>query len=171
MCYNTKAETAAVIEAKARDKYYTEGVGQAKDYAGNYRFGLYSTNGLQIYPHRYEGRSPGDVLPILLRTNYGTTLSKSSEPNLSLPKHGETNYHFRSIWRPWRNMATNIIRKNAITKVLEAVANDQQRILLTLATGTGKTAIAFQIAWKLFPGKMDGSTSRPSTEKLQEFYS
>jgi type I restriction enzyme, R subunit len=30
---------------------------------------------------------------------------------------------------------------------------DQQRILLTLATGTGKTAIAFQIAWKLFQAK------------------
>ena len=33
---------------------------------------------------------------------------------------------------------------------MEAIAADQQRILLTLATGTGKTFIAFQIAWKLF---------------------
>jgi type I restriction enzyme R subunit len=39
---------------------------------------------------------------------------------------------------------------NAITAVLEAITKDQQRILLTLATGTGKTSIAFQIAWKLF---------------------
>ena len=38
----------------------------------------------------------------------------------------------------------------AIERVLEAVAGGQQRILLTLATGTGKTFIAFQIAWKLF---------------------
>ena len=38
----------------------------------------------------------------------------------------------------------------AIEKVLEAVATDRQRILLTLATGTGKTFIAFQIVWKLF---------------------
>ena len=35
----------------------------------------------------------------------------------------------------------------AIERVLEAIANDKQRILLTLATGTGKTFIAFQIAW------------------------
>ena len=33
---------------------------------------------------------------------------------------------------------------------MEAIAADQPRILLTLATGTGKTFIAFQIAWKLF---------------------
>ena len=38
----------------------------------------------------------------------------------------------------------------AVKNTLEAVANDKNRILLTLATGTGKTAIAFQIAWKLF---------------------
>ena len=38
----------------------------------------------------------------------------------------------------------------AITRVTEAIAEDRQRILLTLATGTGKTFIAFQIAWKLF---------------------
>ncbi len=38
----------------------------------------------------------------------------------------------------------------AIERVLEAIADNQQRILLTLATGTGKTFIAFQIAWKLF---------------------
>lgn len=38
----------------------------------------------------------------------------------------------------------------AVKNTLEAIANNQDRILLTLATGTGKTAIAFQIAWKLF---------------------
>ena len=44
-------------------------------------------------------------------------------------------------------------RLNAITAVLDAIANDRARILLTLATGTGKTSIAFQIAWKLFHAK------------------
>ena len=38
----------------------------------------------------------------------------------------------------------------AIERALDAIAAGQQRILLTLATGTGKTFIAFQIAWKLF---------------------
>jgi type I restriction enzyme R subunit len=44
-------------------------------------------------------------------------------------------------------------QQNAINAVLDAVAAKQQRLLLTLATGTGKTAIAFQIAWKLFQAK------------------
>jgi type I restriction enzyme R subunit len=39
---------------------------------------------------------------------------------------------------------------NAITAVLEAIAQGRERILLTLATGAGRISIAFQIAWKLF---------------------
>ncbi|MDJ0728367.1 MAG: DEAD/DEAH box helicase family protein [Crocosphaera sp.] len=51
----------------------------------------------------------------------------------------------------WRDRFAVIpFEHNAITKVLEAIANKQDRMLLTLATGTGKTCIAFQIAWKLF---------------------
>jgi type I restriction enzyme R subunit len=42
---------------------------------------------------------------------------------------------------------------NAINAVLEAIANNKDRILLTLATGTGKTFIAFQLAWKLFQSR------------------
>ena len=37
----------------------------------------------------------------------------------------------------------------AVNHVLDAVAEQKTRMLLTLATGTGKTFIAFQIAWKL----------------------
>jgi type I restriction enzyme R subunit len=52
----------------------------------------------------------------------------------------------------------------AIDRVLEAIAAGKQRILLTLATGTGKTFIAFQIAWKLFHARWNLSrepTRRP----------
>jgi type I restriction enzyme R subunit len=38
----------------------------------------------------------------------------------------------------------------SVTRVLDAIAAGRDRVLLTLATGTGKTSIAFQIAWKLF---------------------
>ena len=41
-------------------------------------------------------------------------------------------------------------QESAVLKVTEAISEHRQRILLTLATGTGKTFIAFQIAWKLF---------------------
>jgi type I restriction enzyme R subunit len=50
----------------------------------------------------------------------------------------------------------------AVERVLEAIAAGQPRILLTLATGTGKTFIAFQIAWKLFHSRwnLSGEPSR-----------
>ena len=48
---------------------------------------------------------------------------------------------------------TRYYQHNAIENALEAIAAGEQRILLTLATGTGKTAIAFQIAWALFQSR------------------
>src|SRR5690606_12165743 len=42
---------------------------------------------------------------------------------------------------------------NAINKVLEAISRGDERILLTIATGTGKTFVAFQLAWKLFQSR------------------
>ena len=53
---------------------------------------------------------------------------------------------------------------NAINNALEAIADGKKRILLTLATGTGKTFIAFQLAWKLFQSRWNLSgepTRRP----------
>jgi len=41
----------------------------------------------------------------------------------------------------------------ATNKALDAIAEGKNRLLLTLATGTGKTTIAFQIAWKLFQAR------------------
>jgi type I restriction enzyme, R subunit len=56
-------------------------------------------------------------------------------------------------WSRWARYYQDI----AIDRVLEAVATDKSRILLTLATGTGKTFIAFQIAWKLFHSRWNVS--------------
>ena len=60
-------------------------------------------------------------------------------------------------------MGARYYQHNAIVKTLEAIADGRNRILLTLATGTGKTSIAFQIAWKLFQpnGRSHEATKRP----------
>jgi type I restriction enzyme R subunit len=50
----------------------------------------------------------------------------------------------------------------AVNNAMEAIANKKQRILLTLATGVGKTAISFQIAWKLISNTMEFKTRRKS---------
>lgn len=149
-----KNRNLAIIEAKARDKYYTEGVGQAKDYAGKLQVRFtYSTNGLQIYHIDMQEGQEGDVI------------SYPTPDELWEMTFGEQN-QLQPLSAVWRDKLLSVpfedrggtwqpryYQENAITKVLEAVANDQQRILLTLATGTGKTAIAFQIAWKLFQAK------------------
>ncbi len=138
---NTKL---AVIEAKAWDKALTEGVGQAKDYAGklSIRF-AYATNGQGIYG-------------IDMQTGVEDELAQYPTP-LEL-----WNLTF-AIQNTWRDRFANVPFEDkggyfqgryyqdiAIERVLAAIADGQQRILLTLATGTGKTFIAFQLAWKLF---------------------
>jgi type I restriction enzyme, R subunit len=55
----------------------------------------------------------------------------------------------------------------AIQKVIKAIAADKQRILLTLATGTGKTFIAFQIAWKLFHSRIQPTMRSPPPYRFE----
>ena len=150
-----KNRRIGVIEAKARESYYTKGVGQAKDYADrlNIRY-AYSTNGLKIYGIDMEKGTEGYVEQFPSPDNlwemtfpspteqYKRDIADWKERLFNVPLEYRS-----STWSP------RYYQDNAITKVLEAVAEKKARILLTLATGTGKTAIAFQIAWKLFHAK------------------
>jgi len=144
----------AVIEAKSDEKHYTEGVGQAKDYAERLQVRFtYSTNGLKIYGIDVQEGKEVDVPTYPTPDElWEMTFAEADSVN---PDAGSWRDKFHSVpfedrggtWEP------RYFQENAITKVLEAVAKGQNRILLTLATGTGKTAIAFQIAWKLFHSK------------------
>jgi type I restriction enzyme, R subunit len=149
-----KNRNLAVIEAKARDKYYTEGVGQAKDYAGKLQVRFtYSTNGLKIYKIDMTEGQEGDVTSYMTPDElWDMTFGEQNklQPLSAVWRDKLLSVPFEDRGGTWQ---PRYYQENAITKVLEAVANDQQRILLTLATGTGKTAIAFQIAWKLFQAK------------------
>ncbi|MDX1958384.1 MAG: DEAD/DEAH box helicase family protein [Leptospiraceae bacterium] len=149
-----KNRNLAVLEAKAKDKHYTEGVAQAKDYAEKLQVRFtYSTNGSKIYRIDMQQGQEGDV------TSYPTP------DELWEMTFGEQNklqplsavWHDKLLSVPFEDRGgtwqPRYYQENAITKVLEAIADNKDRILLTLATGTGKTAIAFQIAWKLFQAK------------------
>ena len=147
-----KGRYLAVIEAKARDKYYTEGLGQAKEYAEmlDIRF-AYATNGLQIYAVDMETGEEGDVEafpgPEALwalcfpgpQDEEAQAVADWEERFFAIPYEDKG-----GTWRP------RYYQRNAIYRVLSAIAGGGSRLLLTLATGTGKTAIAFQIAWKLY---------------------
>jgi type I restriction enzyme R subunit len=134
----------AVIEAKARDKSDTEGVGQAKEYAQKLqaRF-AYSTNGRRIYQIDMQTGEEGYV------DSYPTPdelwAKTFAGPN-------EWRDRFSSVPYPDKSGSWSIryYQQNAVENALEAVAAGRKRILLTLATGTGKTSIAFQISWRLF---------------------
>jgi type I restriction enzyme R subunit len=138
---NTKL---AVVEAKAWEKPLTEGVGQAKDYAGKLaiRF-AYATNGQGIYGIDMETGGEGEQI------QYPTP---DELWNLTFATQNAWRDRFAAV--PFEDRGGyfqgRYYQDIAIERVLEAITDHQQRILLTLATGTGKTFIAFQIAWKLF---------------------
>ena len=141
----------AVIEAKRDDSHYTEGVGQAKDYAERLQVRYtYSTNGLQIYGMDMQKGEESDVSTYptpekLWEMTFSEADSVNQDAGEWRDKFHKTPFETRSgTWQP------RYYQENAITNTLDAIAKGQNRILLTLATGTGKTAIAFQIAWKLF---------------------
>ena len=138
---NTKL---AVIEAKVWDAPLTEGVAQAKNYAGKLevRF-AYSTNGQGIYgidmESGKEGEAAGYPTPEEL---WNLTFA---EANAWRDRLAAVPFEDKGGSHPSR-----YYQDIAVERVLEAIAAQKPRILLTLATGTGKTFIAFQIAWKLF---------------------
>nr|WP_244183659.1 type I restriction endonuclease subunit R [Xanthomonas codiaei] len=138
----------AVIEAKRAGLGHTAGVGQAKDYAARLqaRF-AYATNGIGWYGIDMDGGVEGDIaLPF--PTPEQLWLRCFPDGNDWRERFGAVPFETGS--GKWQ---TRYYQHNAITAVLEAIATDRDRILLTLATGTGKTSVAFQIAWKLFHAK------------------
>lgn len=134
----------AVIEAKREELSEAEGVGQAKAYAQKLQIQYsYATNGKNIYE-------------ICMKTGIEKHVSKYPSPeelwNLTYSSHNEWKEKFYSI--PFEDINgtknSRYYQEIAVRNTLDAIAEEKQRILLTLATGTGKTFIAFQIAWKLF---------------------
>jgi type I restriction enzyme, R subunit len=151
---NTKL---AVVEAKAEGQELTEGVGQAKDYAGKLAIRhTYATNGHGIYAIDMETGAEGEIAaypsPDVL---WSRTFA---EANAWRDRFAAIPYEDKGGSHPGR-----YYQDIAIERVMQAIAGDRQRILLTLATGTGKTFIAFQIAWKLFHARWN--LSREATRR------
>lgn len=153
-----RGQKLAVIEAKKRDAGVTEGLRQAKTYAKKLevRF-AFSTNGLGVYRVDMETSKEGDVAGFPSPDELWT--ATFAEENAWRNRFGAVTYQTKSGTKDPR-----YYQDIAIKRALEAVAGGKQRILLTLATGTGKTSIAFQIAWKLFDSRWNLSrepTRRP----------
>jgi type I restriction enzyme R subunit len=149
---NTKLAT---VEAKAWDKPYTEGVGQAKSYAAKLavRF-AYASNGQKIYRIDMATGTEGDVTSYPSPAELWSQTFAEADAASTLWRDRFAAVPFEDRGGTWQGRYYQDI---AITRVLEAIgAGPKQknlRILLTLATGTGKTFIAFQVAWKLFQSR------------------
>jgi len=138
---NTKM---AVVEAKAWDEELTEGVAQAKNYADKLavRF-TYATNGKGIYAIDMKTGKEGEIAAYpkpeeLWKLTF-------AEENTWRDRFASVSFEDRGGSHPSR-----YFQDIAVERVMEAIAANKPRILLTMATGTGKTFVAFQIAWKLF---------------------
>jgi type I restriction enzyme R subunit len=134
----------AVVEAKSNELEVGEGVMQAKKYAEKLQLETtYSTNGKAIYQICMKTGIEGLVDDFLSPQElWDKTFSEQNDWREKF-----ANVPFEDKSGTWQ---LRYYQEIAVQRVVEAIANKSNRILLTLATGTGKTAIAFQIAWKLF---------------------
>ncbi|MDZ4713676.1 MAG: DEAD/DEAH box helicase family protein [bacterium] len=136
-----KNRKIGTLEAKSIDFSVTEGKEQAVSAAKKLQIDYaFSSNGKEIYQ-------------VEMKTGAEIVIEKFPTPD-------ELWNRTFSDWNEWKEKFANIpnegehgkryYQENAINNILNAVAEEKNRILLTMATGTGKTAVAFQIAWKLF---------------------
>lgn len=140
--YNGKR--VAVIEAKKWDLPHSEGVSQAVRDGNKLRLPFaFSTNGQKI---RQINLVTGKEEDIDVFPTPDELWALINEPkNELIDEFRSVDFESRGGTEPVR-----YYQQKAVENVLEGVAKGDKRLLLTLATGTGKTKIAFHIAWKLF---------------------
>jgi len=145
---NPNGEIIAVIEAKVEYKSSLEGMAQAKDYA--LKMGApfaYSTNGKEIEEFDFTTNrqqiinsfpSPEELKQRFLRGVFHKIPDKEQAKNILYSEYYKIpKFQLRAY------------QEGTISASIRAILNGKRRILLTLATGTGKTVIAFGIVWRL----------------------
>ena len=137
----------AVVEAKSATKDLTTGLQQAIGYAEALDVPFaYASNGLAFREHDMitgmERDFAMDEFPdcerLKLRWLLEKRMNKDQEKALDIPYHYSKNTHEPRYYQ-----------RIAINRTLDAVARGDKRLLLVMATGTGKTFTAFQIIWRL----------------------
>ena len=144
--------TIAVVEAKPAYKKPGDGMQQAMEYAQ--MLGLdfaYATNGHGIEEHDFitgketslDGFPSPDELWGRVRSHQGLTEDADAE-DLLFPFNRELRNPDGTVKRP------RYYQEIAINRAVQAVIQGKKRVLITMATGTGKTFVAMQIVWKLW---------------------
>lgn len=158
LLYYRRDYPLAVVEAKEVGLPAETGVQQAREYAEilGLKF-AYATNGHRIIEIDYTTGSERKVerfatpAELWQRLTAATALPDPATPHLLEPFNlvsGKVPRYYQQI---------------AINRVIEAILLGQKRVLATLATGTGKTCVAFQLCWKLWNSRWNrtGEYRRP----------
>ncbi len=148
----------AVVEAKDASRPAEDGVQQAKEYAEilGLKF-AYATNGHRIIEIDYLTGRETEISSFPTAEALWQRLAGAQGINEAATKH---------LLEPFNLISGKVPRyyqQIAIQRVIEAILLGQQRILITMATGTGKTAVAFQLCWKLWSSRWNrtGEHRRP----------
>lgn len=141
-----------VVEAKKASEDPYLGLEQAKRYAKALDAPFaYSTNGLRIIEYNFftkqtreidEFPRPDELWEQYIREKgLDLTIKQISSDPLRVPFYV-------------RDKKPRYYQEVAVRRAIEAILRGQKRVLLTMATGSGKTFVAFQIAWKLYKSNL-----------------
>jgi type I restriction enzyme R subunit len=152
LTYSKGLVPLAIVEAKDKSQSIGSGMQQSIEYAEilNIPF-AYSSNGEGFLEHDFltgkESKLSLEEFPteeeLWNRYKHGKGFNDTQGEIISAPDH----------YDPFKDMRPRYYQRIAIQKTIEAIAKGQDRILLVMATGTGKTYTAFQIIWKLLQTK------------------
>ncbi len=150
--YLNKNNPIAIVEAKDNNHTVSYGLQQSMDYAKMMDIPFaYSSNGDGFMEHDFITGIEKDIslnefpTPEELYTRFKQEkhLSENEETVLNQPYYTSQNTY-----------PPRYYQRNAINRTVERIASGQQRILLVMATGTGKTYTAFQIIYRLLKSKL-----------------
>ncbi len=148
--YIRKNIPIAVLEAKAEYKHPAEGLQKALLYAEllGVKF-AYASNGKGICEHDFITGQERDL------TDFPSpqVLWERLRGDLHLANQQDAADSLTAYWEAVGGHVPRYYQQIAVNRTVNAVLNGQQRILITMATGTGKTFVAFQIAWRLWKSK------------------
>ena len=149
--WQNESKPIAVVEAKDNNKPVGHGLQQAMEYAEmlDVKF-AYASNGDAFLEHDFTtGKereialgnfpAPEELQARLNAALYGENgMTEEQKAILQTPFYSDENTYEPRYYQ-----------RVAVNRTLEAIANGQKRLLLVMATGTGKTFTAFQIVWRL----------------------
>ena len=156
MLYLNDGKPIAIVEAKDNNHTVSSGLQQAMTYAQMMDLPFaYSSNGDAFYEHDFltgkERQIPLNEFPDQqeLFSRYYSEIHDGQGITENEKKIVEQPYYSSQSTYPPR-----YYQRNAVNRTVEAIARGQERLLLVMATGTGKTYTAFQIVYRLLKAGM-----------------